>query len=380
MKIKLSWIGFVPLVFGLVLFRIYQVLFVDTNIQTTLMDTNTMNLIFGCGIVLLLVLTAIFSFADKKTAPTYEVGSNFLGGLFLLLAGVCIGADAGMTLMKSTANGVIDIAAIINGCISVLAAVAIACMGFVSITGKNFLKAHPVFMLVPPIWSCVRLIITFMSYTTIAVASKDVTDLIFMVFTTMFLYNAVMVFVGFPGKNSVKACFVYAMPAIATILAYTGALISRQVIAGTSLLTIENVKYLEYIFLALFMVFFLLELTSRAKSKDSVDEQPAIKAKKEKNEDVPEREPVKHTEEVSDVDAELSNTVRESLEEPKEEITDADRLAENILGKTGETEYIGYYDRDKKDKEDANSSNSSYGDRMDDIDKLILEISSEDQK
>lgn len=379
MKIKLSWIPFIPLVFGVVLLRIYQVLFVESNIDTTLMDANTMTLIYGGGIALLLILVGILSLTDKKTSPVYMVNKNFLGGVFAIVAGAIISFDAVLMFLSCYNGGIVDITKVINAVFSILGAVAFIFMGLVSVTGKNFLKKMPAFMLIPAIWSCARLIITFMSYTTIAVASKDVTDLIYMVFTTLFLFNASMVYIGLQGKNPVKACFIYGMPAIASILAYNGALITKQISSGGTFDVMANLQCFEYLALALFMVFFLLELTSRAKEKEEVQQTaeatvPTVEELEAKQQnDVPKQEPIV----TANSDIEFSETVMDSLQDKKEEISSADALANEILGKaSADTEYIGYYDRKQKEKEDSLSNTKSYGDRMDDIDKLILEISS----
>lgn len=99
--------------------------------------------------------------------------------------------------------------AVINGVFTVLGGVMIFVMGLSSLTGNNLAKKVPFLMLFPTIWSAARLIITFLSYTTISVNAIDMSDLVYMVFTTLFLYNASMLYIGLKSKNPVKACFLY---------------------------------------------------------------------------------------------------------------------------------------------------------------------------
>lgn len=368
MKSKLSWIPFIPIVFAAVFLRVYQVLFVDSGVDKGFLNSGAISLIFVGSIILLVILLAVLCAADKKTSPEYKVGRNIFAGIFAMLAGVLLLTDAFM-LFKGMAESGNALVAVINGIFTVLGGVMIFVIGLSSLTGKNFTKKVPFLMLFPAIWSAARLIITFLSYTTISVNAKDMSDLVYMVFTTLFLYNASMVYIGLKSKNPVKACFLYGLPAVAVVFAYTGAWVSSTIYSGQTVEFLSNVKIFEYLALALFIIFFLIELTARAQEK-------AASA-------------VTETEDAALETAaqpEIHENQRQSLSETEQdpETLQAQKIMEEVEAaekKDEPIEYVGYYDRKDTDKKEKNGSDlSDYASKLDDIDRLILEISSKDSK
>lgn len=365
MKSKLSWIPFIPIVFAAVFLRVYQVLFVDSGVDKGFLDSGVISLIFVGNIILLVILLAVLCAADKKTSPEYRTGRNIFAGIFGMLAGVLLLTDAFM-LFKGIGESGNALVAVINGVFTVLGGVMIFVIGLSSLTGKNLAKKVPFLMLFPTIWSAARLIITFLSYTTVSVNAIDMSDLVYMVFTTLFLYNASMVYIGLKSKNPVKACFLYGLPAAAVVFAYTAAWASSTIHSGQSVYFLSNIKIFEYVALALFIIFFLVELTARAQEK------------------APEAEA--ETVETAGVLPETHENLRQSLgaaaQDP--ETLQAQKIMEQVEAaekKEEPVEYVGYYDRKDSDKKEKNNSDlSDYASKLDDIDRLILEISSKDSK
>lgn len=368
MKSKLSWIPFIPIVFAAVFLRVYQVLFVDSGVDKGFLDSGVISLIFVGSIILLVILLAVLCAADKKTSPEYRTGRNIFAGIFGMLAGVLLLTDAFM-LFKGIGESGNALVAVINGIFTVLGGVMIFVMGLSSLTGKNLAKKVPFLMLFPTIWSAARLIITFLSYTTISVNAIDMSDLVYMVFTTLFLYNASMVYIGLKSKNPVKACFLYGLPAAAVVFAYTAAWASSTIHSGQSVYFLSNIKIFEYVALALFIIFFLVELTARAQEK------------------APEAESETETSaETLDVLPETHENLRQSLGAAAQDLEtlQAQKIMEQVEAaekKEEPVEYVGYYNRKDSDKKEKNNSDlSDYASKLDDIDRLILEISSKDSK
>lgn len=371
MKSKLSWIPFIPIVFAAVFLRVYQVLFVDSGVDKGFLDSNVISLIFVGSIILLFVLLAILNAADKKTSPEYQVGKNIFAGIFAMLSGVLLLTDVSTIVMNLSVSTNV-FASVIDAAFTVLGGIMIFIMGLSSLTGKNITKKVPFLMLFPTVWSCARLIITFLSYTTISVNSIDMSDLVYMVFTTLFLFNASMLYINLQGKNPVKACFLYGLPAVAVIFAYAGALISSLVHSGQSVDFLSNIRMFEFLALALYMIFFLVELTAGAKEK--TPEQTADAAAPEAPElaletEMPgldnERQSMMHT--PADPETEQAQKIMDEVEAAQRKVEDSD--------------YVGYYDRKKSDKKEKNNAGvSDYASTLDDIDRLILEISSRDSK
>lgn len=368
MKSKLSWIPFIPIVFAAVFLRVYQVLFVDSGVDKGFLNSGAISLIFVGSIILLVILLAVLCAADKKTSPEYKVGRNIFAGIFAMLAGVLLLTDAFM-LFKGMAESGNALVAVINGIFTVLGGVMIFVIGLSSLTGKNLTKKVPFLMLFPAIWSAARLIITFLSYTTISVNAKDMSDLVYMVFTTLFLYNASMVYIGLKSKNPVKACFLYGLPAVVVVFAYTGAWVSSTIHSAESVYFLSNVKIFEYLALALFIIFFLVELTARAQEKapDAVTETGEAALETAAQPEIHENQRQSLSETAQDAETLQAQKIMEEVEA-------AEKKDEPI-------EYVGYYDRKDTDKKEKNGSDlSDYASKLDDIDRLILEISSKDSK
>lgn len=368
MKSKLSWIPFIPIVFAAVFLRVYQVLFVDSGVDKGFLNSGAISLIFVGSIILLVILLAVLCAADKKTSPVYRTGRNVFAGIFAMLSGVLLLTDAFM-LFKGMADSGNALSAFINGVFTVLGGVMIFVMGLSSLTGKNLTKKVQFLMLLPAIWSAARLIITFLSYTTISVNAKDMSDLVYMVFTTLFLFNASMVYIGLKSKNPVKACFLYGLPAVVVVFAYTGAWVSSTIHNGQPVHFFSNIEMFEYLALALYIIFFLVELTARAEEKASLVEaetgETAVEAGVLPETHENQRESLIHT--PQDPETLKAQRIMEKVEaaEKKEETLD----------------YSGYCDsKDFDNKEQDSSDLSDYASKLDDIDRLILEISSKDSK
>lgn len=328
MKIKLSWVLFIPIALLSVFLRVYQISYVDTGIDNGFFSSDMLWVIYACMVTLLFLFLIIINAIDRKTSGFYTVGKNFFAGIFAIASAVMLGFGAGnqaMSLMQGEFSAILAV----DTLLSVIAGVAFFVIGFASLFGRNRTQNMKVLMAAPSVWSCVRLVYFFMESTTQSVHVKDMTNIIFMAFATLFLFHASMVYSGIKGRNPVKGSFLYGMPAIVLIFAYSAAYIVSAINSGengSSFLmngSMDSVNAVQYFFIALFALFFLIELTSKAKKKT---QQELAKVSEEREEvSLPAATAVRQRRRFADVDSE----VKEELNQVDHVIADIDHEAKN---------------------------------------------------
>lgn len=276
MKIKLMWLPFIPLLAAGVLLKVYQALFDPKGADVGLAHGGAVTIGFAAIIIAAFVITGIISYMDKRTSALYEIKRNPLAGGFAIASGALMFVDSANTLMSGlTAVNMIDAA------MTVVGAVALILMGISSFSGSNRTKSAAWLMLMPVIWGVVRTFVTFVSDTTVASESRDMMDIVFMVLGTFFLFNCGMVYVNVSGKNAVKGCFLYGMPFILTSFGYTLSHTIYQIRTG-SFDFMENIRTLEFFAIALYALFFLIELTKNASQRSKEEyERAGIEMKPE---------------------------------------------------------------------------------------------------
>lgn len=276
MKIKLSWIPFIPITLLSVFLRAYQVVYVNSGVDQGFLNNETIWVIYAAMIALLFVVLAIFTAADRKTSGFYDISKNFFAGIFSFIAGIALIGGCAQEVI-SVLNGSLGAAVLVDALFSVLAGAAFIIMGVSSLSGKIKGKKLKVLMLFPPVWGCIRLIYTFMNYTKSSIHSFDMTNVIFMAFGTLFLFNVAMIYAGVKTRNPVKAVFLYGMPMIAVTLTYCAAIAVTKIVTDGEIVDIlaqnqgmglEGITLVQFFFVSLFALFFLIELTSKAKKKD----------------------------------------------------------------------------------------------------------------
>lgn len=262
------WIPFIPLFAAGVLLRVYQALFDPKGADVGLVSGGSITLGFAAIIILTFVILGVMSFLDKRTSALYEIKKNIPAGICAVAAGAFLFAGAVTSFMQG-----INIIMIVDVVVSVVGGAAIIVMGISSLSGKNIANGRPVLIAMTAICIFVKTFLTFLGDTSIASESRDMTDLVVMAFATMFLFNCSMVYLHIKGRNAVKGCFLYGMPLLLTSTAYTLAHTIDDLKMGTFSF-IENVEMYEFFAIALFALFFLLELSFNAKerSKEEYEE------------------------------------------------------------------------------------------------------------
>lgn len=382
MKIKYSWIPFIPICILSVFLRTYQVMFVNSGMDTQFLSNQTLWVIYTGLVIVLFLFLILFTVTDKATSAFYDIGKNFFAGLFAIITGVLLFYGAGIEF-GGIAGGNVSVMGFLEGIFSIIGGIMFIIMGLSSISGKNRTKNAKIMMIFPTVWCCIRLIGTFLSYTTKAVDSMDMTNLIYMSFATLFIFNVSMIYAGIKGSNPVKSAFLYGLPAIVIILAYTSVSVITQIMSadfspiqllqGENAAGINNIGTLQFLSLSLFAIFFLIELTSKARKKTD-DE--IILAEKSSAASPSTAEGVEA--EAAAIEKIKDKTILADIDDSiKEELGEVDEVIANIDKESN--------DPDKADPlskefiESYESEFNEYNDDLDKIDRLIKELSSEDK-
>ncbi len=214
MKIKASWVAFVPLTVGAVLLHLYHLVFAGGDEITQplfgkyalLINQKTEPEIIVFLAAVLFLFTMFFSLIDRKTYSYCDINSDPMSGIFLLLSGLLLGVDSAVSLMTGMAEG----NGLIMEIIGLLTALLFAVVGMGLLVGFNVAKKIRLFMLLPTIWGAAGMINVFISHRKEA-PSLAFFDVFAWVFMTAFLFSNAMVLSGVEIKNPVKSSFVYGM-------------------------------------------------------------------------------------------------------------------------------------------------------------------------
>lgn len=270
MKFKFSWIPFIPVAVLSVIIRVYQKLFVDTGVDTGFFNSDIMWLAYAGLIGLLFFLQIILCCADRKTSPYYKIKSNFLGGFFGVLTAGTLIFSAGLGVGNLNVYGTQFLLAVLDIAFGVLGGIAILVMSISSFTGKNIAKKMGVFSVVAPVWCCVELVTTFISDTKQSIHSFDMTNLFYMAFLTLALFNLSMVYQGVKGRNPVKGVVLYGMPGFIVNIVYAVANAIDQFTTTGTYNLLGSLDVITFVLLSLYMLFMMIELTTNAVEKEAV--------------------------------------------------------------------------------------------------------------
>lgn len=262
MKIKLSWIFFIPMFIAVAVLRVAD------GMGTPLFGLSSLSAAYiSAGLAgLLWVICALISLIDKKTSGIYITGKNPVSGILSWLAAAAVSGDCALDVMSCLSSGEWQVLSAIDMFLSVVAAVAFLVIGTGFFTGKNYTMGMSVLMLAPAIWSCVRVIMTFWGYSTYSVSSTDMTDLVAYVLLTLYFFSMASVITVMSGKNPVKACFVYGLPAALVVLGYGISRIVAVAVGTAEPQSLLDGELAEFVVFGLLILSNLITLTLKAKT------------------------------------------------------------------------------------------------------------------
>lgn len=384
MTSKLSWITFIPLTVAAVFFKFVQMMYIDSG----------SSVVFGltpqwCEYISLFCIAGVFLFSvlfcviDRRISPYYAVRRNFGAGVFGILIGLLLAADGAKSVFDVIETGLFTVMEIVEIVFMILAAVAFIVLGLAHfVRRKN--STFALFYLMPALLCAVRLVRVFMGITTISVINADISLLLSYVFATLFFFNFAVLLSMTKAKNAVKWCFIYGFPAVAALLAYA----VSEIYFGFDYVELwSNAEMVELALIGLYILSFLIELTVFAKRRehvivdglDETDEYEELPDETEEPtedpvvvtgsdiEDDPNPSSYLSTADTSDYLYRVTTPSDEINRDLKVQDTDADVADDYIMSKS----------RDYNADSEA-SSDDGYSSRMDEIDKLILEISEEE--
>lgn len=372
MKIKFSWIPFIPVAVLSVVLRVYQLLFIEKGLDTGFLSSEMTWIVYTCLVALLFFVLLILCGADRKTSSTYQLKTNIFAGLFgVLTAGVVI-YNAGMSLgglLASAQENTNAVSMLVDSVFGFLGGVAIIIMAISSFSGKNLAKKMGVFSIAVPVWCCVEMITKFIEYTKQGVHSCDMTNLFAMAFLTLAVFNLSMVYQGVNYKNPVKGTFLYGLPGFVVSVVYAVADAVSQITDTGTYDVMGSLDSISFVLLSLYILFMLVEFTTNVQKKS---EENKVKIALEADSKL--------------IVDELEND-EESIENKHTEVTDVE---ENINKDLDEVDsIIDAIEQDEKNPEKINPLSKEYFDSqaknsvsddeeisksLADIDKLIDEI------
>ena len=125
------------------------------------------------------------------------------------------------------------------------------------------------FFVFPALWGCSELVSEFLAATKVSISASDMTPLFCYIFITLYLFSSSMVVSRVKGRNPVKACFIYGMPAAAVSLSYGVGAVLTSSVENTGISALVN--GVMFIVLGIYIVSFSVEMFAGCLTKAEVE-------------------------------------------------------------------------------------------------------------
>ena len=270
MKTKYSLIPFIPAAIVMIGLKIMSIFGVDSNGLLFGMNKSGINY-FIIGITLgLFAVCVIINIFDRRTAPVYKVKKNLPAGILAVLSGIAMAAASFLTLLNTTPGNTDNyLMSIIVALFSIPAAVAMILMSKAHFTGKTTVSNASMFFVFPALWGCCGLVSEFLAATKVSISASDMTPLFCYIFITLYLFSSSMVVSRVKGRNPVKACFIYGMPAAAVSIAYGVGAAVTAFVESTGVYGIAS--GVMFVIIGLYIVAFSVEMFTGTLTKAEVE-------------------------------------------------------------------------------------------------------------
>lgn len=369
MRSKLSWIPFILLLPAACFLKLATSLMPDG-----LFGLNALQLDYaylGC-VALMFLFALFFCLIDRRIAAYYIPHRNIFAGLIALVSALLLAADGAGVLIRVFSAGENDVLTIIGAVLSLINAIVFIALGLGHMVRRGDEKKLSLVYALPAVMFAVRLILSFVSFTTISIRLADVSRLVCYVFTLMFFFYFAVVLSMTKTKNAVKMCMIFGFPAVAALIPYG---VYRLMFGFDTQMMLQNAEPAELLLFGVYIFAILIEISMFVTDKDSVEpvleeeEQPDLSEKK--------------------VEGFIANNITEDENDAASDDTfislsdtegflyqETDNAANADEDETLKNDVEGYlteiYDEDSPDPEDNRPKN--YEDQLDNVDKLILEI------
>lgn len=375
MRSKLSWIPFVPLTLAAAFCMLAQGMFEEGFVFG--LSNLYLDYAFIGAVVLVLLFTLIFCLTDKRISPYYLPRRNYVAGIVGILLALVLAADGADMVIRLIGSGSLDVIKVIEAVLVLFSSIVFVVLGLShSFKGADG-KPMSLLSIVPALMCAVRMVTCFVEFTTISLRTADVCRLVCYIFATLFFFNYAVTLTLTKAKNAVKSCFIFGFPAAAALLGYSA---YHLVYELDMLDPVANIRPAEIALMGIYIVAFLVELTIFVPDKSQVRIIEDGEADK--------------TEEVltDDRDSEgfLVNSTEENPEDmPSSYLTTADTSdylyrevapAEPAQNGAVTPDMDNYLTQIQQEDENSGDDRPvDYESRLDDIDRLILEISKTDE-
>ncbi len=371
MKIRASWVAFVPVTVGAVLLHLYYLFFIGGEDITQplygeyslLINKTTEPEIIAILAAVLLVFAAIFSLADRKTAPYCEIKGAPLSGIFLIAAGLLMGMNAAVNVMGGASEN-ISVLMTAFYILSLFTALLLAIVGMGFLVGFNIAKKIRGIMLLPTVWAAVNMVKAFTGHRKEA-SSFAMYDMFVWVTLTLFLFYNAMVLCGVEIKNPVKSSFVWGLTFVLYATIYVISEINDSIAALGSFDFTQLIEQFMIAAFALYTLFMLFKLSSRMITKEQESEM------EEADSDVPSKRKAKKDEDEDDEPEAAFGVGSTKYVTAEFEKIRMEKAAKKAQERTGVITQDSASDED--DEEDESLST------LDKIDQLIQELSDDTQ-
>lgn len=272
MRVKYSVIPFVPAFIVMLFFKLMSLFGLDGN--GNFMGMNAMNITYTViGICVgLFVVCVILNIFDRKTSPVYPVKKNVPAGVLSLLSGALIIAGSAARL-SSAITGAAEsenlMMYIICAVFSLPAGIALMLISKIHFQGKSVVSNISMLFVAPALWGCAQLVTEFLMATKASIYSRDLSSMFCYIFLTLYLFSNSMIVSRIKGRNPVKSCFIYGLPAVAisvTFGVYEIMRLSKEGYDYASLLSA-----VQFIALGLYAVSFIMEMFLNSYTKDEFE-------------------------------------------------------------------------------------------------------------
>ncbi len=269
MKVKFSLIPFILAMIAMVGLKLMSLYGLDGN--GMFLGMNKMGIAYAViGISLaLLVVCIIINLFDRKTSPVYPVKKNFVAGIFSVLAGVSVAGSSITTFLNTTSDSDYYLMSLVCVLFSIPAAIALVVMSKVHFTGKSSVSGVSMLFVFPALWGCAELVSEFLAATKVSISASDMTLLFCYIFITLYYFYHSMIVSRIKGRNPVKACFIYGLPAVAISLAYGIYVICTSAVEGFSASQVFIGANL--IVFAVYALSFIVEMAFNSYTKDEIE-------------------------------------------------------------------------------------------------------------
>ncbi len=269
MKVKYSIIPFIPAALAMIVLRVMSIFGADESGKVFGMDKMAVSYtVIGIALCLFVVCILINIF-DRKTAPVYPVKRNPAAGILSILSGLAVIASSVGTFISTTNNTEYYIMTLICAIFSVPAGIALILMSRIHFTGKSIVSGLSMLFVFPALWGCSELVYQFLDSTKVSISASDMTSLFCFIFITLYYFSHSMVVSRIKGRNPVKGCFIYGLPAVALSLSHACYTLFTGLQERAGYASVLNA--VMFFVLGLYALSFIIELFTNTYTKDELE-------------------------------------------------------------------------------------------------------------